>query len=244
MVPEEHDAFGHALADYVAGQGGICVIERDDGFLDPYRPDHYFADFENWGALDQQLIARARGRVLDLGCGPGRHCLYLQERAHEVVGVDNSRLVAQIARERGVRRVEELSATQLGPDLGEFDTILMLGNNLGFLGNEKRAPWLLRKLHARSRSGAVILGTARDCTPTPDTPAAHLAYHARNRRRGRPLGQLRLRYRYHEFRSPWFELWFPTPEELRRLTEGTGWRVGEILPGQAGHYGAVLERVD
>ena len=54
------------------------------------------------------------------------------------------------------------------------------------------------------------------------------------------MGQLRLRFRYHEFCGPWFDLLFPTPSELGKLCQGAGWRVREIIPGFS--YGAVLER--
>ena len=77
-----------------------------------------------------------RGRVLDLGCGAGRLGLHLQSRGHEVVGIDVSPLAVEIARQRGLAdaRLGTLDGTLRAGE--RFDTILLLGNNLGLLAGE------------------------------------------------------------------------------------------------------------
>ena len=66
-------------------------------------------------------------RVLDVGCGPGRHARALGERGIEVLGVDISERFVQIAREDappGVR-FERMDARELPFD-GEFDAAISL----------------------------------------------------------------------------------------------------------------------
>jgi 2-polyprenyl-3-methyl-5-hydroxy-6-metoxy-1,4-benzoquinol methylase len=38
-----------------------------------------------------------KGRVLDVGCGAGRHSLYLQEKGFDVLGTDISPLASESA---------------------------------------------------------------------------------------------------------------------------------------------------
>ena len=99
----------------------------------------------------------ARGRVLDVGCGAGRVALYLQERGHEVVGIDLSPLTVDVARRRGVKNARELAVTQVSRKIGRFDTIVMFGNNFGLMGGKRRAPWLLRRFRSITNEDARIL---------------------------------------------------------------------------------------
>ena len=49
------------------------------------------------------------GPVADLGCGPGAHALALARRGYDVVGVDGSRRMVEVARTRAAR--DEVGAT-------------------------------------------------------------------------------------------------------------------------------------
>src|SRR5439155_26878977 len=68
----------------------------------------YEADLPLW----RELAARARGPILDLGCGTGRVALDLAARGHDVTGLDCEPSFVQAmsarARERGVRVRAEL----------------------------------------------------------------------------------------------------------------------------------------
>src|SRR5215469_2807903 len=92
-------------------------------------------------------LARAPGRVLDLGAGAGRASLVLQERGQDVVALDVSPGAIEVCRRRGVHQVylgtvAELAATRPAP----FDSVLMLGNNLGLLGSPQHAREVLAAL--------------------------------------------------------------------------------------------------
>jgi hypothetical protein len=49
----------------------IELIERDDGFLEGMDAVRCFAGPDEWGMLDRQACAEARGRILDVGAGAG-----------------------------------------------------------------------------------------------------------------------------------------------------------------------------
>ena len=135
-----------------------------------------------WPKTERQAIRLARGRVLDVGCGAGRVALHLQDRGHEVVGIDLSPLAVGVSRRRGVQDARELPVTRVGDELGRFDTIVMFGNNFGLMGSRRRAPWLLRRFRSMANEDARIL--AESVNPYKTDNPGHLAYHERNRRRG------------------------------------------------------------
>ncbi len=235
------DAFGHALMDYVHGKGrGFEIIERDDGFIELSGGwTTYLAEYRDWPVHHRRAMQHVRGRVLDIGCGAGRHALYLQRRGFSVVGIDVSPLAIQAAKLRGLRNAKVLSITQLDTRLGKFDTLLMLGANFGLVGNPKRARWLLRRFRTITSAGARII--AESLNPYQTTNAFHLAYHRRNRRRGRMDGQVRLRVRYQKYASPWFDYLFVSHQEMQRILRGTGWSVHQFIRSGGPTYIAVIQ---
>lgn len=82
------------------------------------------------GFLWDALALQAGSRVLDVGCGPGRHALALARRGAEVTGVDISEEFVTLAREaaeaEGLRcRFEVADARAITLD-GEFDAVVCL----------------------------------------------------------------------------------------------------------------------
>ncbi len=242
--PRVGDAFGALLlACWEAGAAPGQVlefIERDDGYLAAADSARYFAGPETWEPPEHWACEQARGRILDIGSGAGRHALHLQSLGREVVALDVSPLAAEVCRRRGVRRVvvgtvAELAATGADP----FDTFLLLGNNLGLLESAARAPQLLTALATLASPDAVILGQGLDPYQT-ETPL-HLAYHRRNRALGRLPGQVRMRVRHQDLATPWFDYLFTSVDELRALLAGSGWRL-EHYEEAGAHYIGLLRR--
>lgn len=51
------------------------IVERDDGLIRANDAARHFGAREEWPALEQRAWAQATGRVLDVGCGGGRHAV-------------------------------------------------------------------------------------------------------------------------------------------------------------------------
>jgi SAM-dependent methyltransferase len=241
-LTDAQDAFGHLLLGYLDGENGLELVERDDGFIGPAgSARRYFALPQEWPAYERAALDFARGRVLDIGCGAGRHALYLQERGLEVVGLDVSPLAIAVCARRGLRQTRVLDIAQIDANAGTWDTLLLLGANLGLLGGADGAHALLARLHRASGAGARIIAESRD--PASIEGAVHAAYRAANRRSGRLPGQLRLRIRYKQYATPWFDYLFLAKGELEQLLAGTGWSVARHLDGEASAYIAIIEKV-
>ena len=54
-------------------------------------------------------------------------------------------------------------------------------------------------------------------------------------------GQLRIRIRFREIASPWFDYLFLSRRELEEILEGTGWRLARMIEDD-GPYVAVIEK--
>jgi len=106
------DIFGKALMAFYEGDPTPCNIQRDDGYTRVHDLALYFRVYEDWPDYEKSALEYVRGRVLDIGCGAGRHALYLQEKNFEVVAVDASPLAVEVARLRGVTDCSRMSALQ------------------------------------------------------------------------------------------------------------------------------------
>jgi SAM-dependent methyltransferase len=242
MLSPKTDAYGGLVYAHYKGLPSTEIIERDDHWfgVSPGAPA-YFAPFEKWPSVERSAMQLVHGRVLDVGCGAGRVALHLQARGHEVVAVDISPLAVKTCRLRGVRNARVCSVTRIGRRLGEFDTIVMLGNNFGLFGNPRRARWLLRRFHGLTSPKARIVAESRN--PYKGATAEHRQYHQLNRRRGKLPGQLRIRVRYGYARTPWFDYLIVSASEMREIVAGTGWRVAKLIEESNPIYIAVLEKV-
>ncbi|MFO7547372.1 MAG: methyltransferase domain-containing protein [Acidimicrobiia bacterium] len=239
--PRIGDAFGLALLDYLehGRDGRDHFVERDDGLLEAGVTGVYFDDESVWSVAEAVVGELAGGRVLDVGCGAGRHSLSLQATGREVVALDVSPGAIEVCRRRGVAEtftgtVFDLAATDPPP----FDTILLCGNNFGLLENPEHSGRFLRVLADLADPVAQVIGTCLDPFATDDP--LHLAYHELNRRRARLPGQLRLRSRWGDLATPWFDYLFLPVHELERLAAAAGWSLVEHRGERP--YLAVLSR--
>ena len=234
------DAFGLGLLEYMEKGTSSEIIEREDGVMFYAYNGEYFTPYKKWPYYEKQAIKYAAGRVLDIGCGAGRHAVYLQQKGMDVVGIDNSPLAAEISRKRGVRKVKKMDIEKITPKLGRFGTILMLGNNFGLFQNKKRMKKILGVLYKMTADDAVIIAETMDPHRLPGSGQGE--YVKRNVESGRPAGFVRMRILIREVIGPWFDYLYVSKKEMVEMLEGTPWRVkrffGCIMPS----YTAVIEK--
>ena len=85
-------------------------------------------------AADVEVVHRARGPVLDVGCGPGRHVLALARDGKIALGIDLTRAAVELARSRGAS-VLHRSVFARVPGSGRWQTALLLDGNIGIGGD-------------------------------------------------------------------------------------------------------------
>jgi len=145
------------------------------------------------------------------------------------MGIDISPLAIRTSRLRGLKNARVCSVADLSRKLGTFDTILMLGNNFGLFGSPSRAKRLLKRFDGMTDVNARIIAKCID--PYSTALPQHLAYHRLNRSRGRMSGQLRIRIRYKNYASPWFDYLFVSVKEMNGILSNTGWKIRQVFFG-------------
>ncbi len=156
---EHHEPLGRALLDHLEGRPDrVIEVSRSDGVSYTIDRREFFSVEGPLQALDTRALGEARGRVLDIGAGAGRHTLALEKLGLEVVAIDVSPLCVDIMRRRGVGDARRVDAFELRrEDQGVFDTVLLLMQSAGIAGSVFGFERLLISLRPLLRPGAQIL---------------------------------------------------------------------------------------
>jgi hypothetical protein len=116
----------------------------------------------------------------------------------------------------------------------------MYGNNFGLFGSYQKAKRLLKRFHRlTSPSGRLIVESLNPhLTKLPE----HIAYQKAIKKRGRMPGQIRLRFRYKAMKTPWYDYLLVSPDEMRDILNGTGWKIVKLFDPGKFTYTAVIEK--
>ena len=134
LLPFAGDPMGAAIYDFHKYGKADTLVVRSSMFDDDEIPvADLFRGFAEMPAIERAALQLAHGRTLDVGAGAGCHSLALQQMGKEAVAIDISPLSVMVMKERGIdaRQVDFFD-----PDFNErFDSILMLMNGTGIMGN-------------------------------------------------------------------------------------------------------------
>jgi SAM-dependent methyltransferase len=245
-LASHEDAYGNNIADTYYGKGGgYDIIEREDGhFTLNGDSDAYTETFDFWSPIQKEASRHIVGKVLDIGCGGGKHSIHFQQQGLDITGMDNSPLALKICMERGLNNALLCDVLHLDEKvINDLETIFMWGNNFGVLQNAIAAKRFFRNCLKMCNKNAKILIETLD----PDGKAFFMEddrlYIEENRLNGRLGGQIRVRVRYRHFVTPWKDYLFATKAELNEILEDTGWKMTTCYDDAAiDQYIAVIER--
>ncbi|CAM5559170.1 class I SAM-dependent methyltransferase [Streptomyces avidinii] len=141
-------------ADALRSGRGPLYLRRSDGWLLPL-------DVERWCAepdeADEGVLARCRGPVLDIGCGPGRLVATLAARGHRALGVDvTPEAVARTTQAGGSALCR--SVFDPLPGEGRWGTVLLIDGNIGIGGDP--AALLRRSARLAAPGGSLLVEVA------------------------------------------------------------------------------------
>jgi len=236
------DIFGIMYLDfYHKRHQNYYTIRRDDGFVDTNnKVEVYFQDYVNWADIDKIMLISAKGRILDIGAGAGRHSMYFQKKGNDVYAFDSSPLAIKVMRLRGIKNVflgNINKIEEMGFKNYFFDTVLMMFNNFGLAGSVSGTRQLLKKLYRiTSKDGKII---SVGINPYITDNENHINYNRNLLERGRP-SSIKLQIIYKNIIGPWYKLLMVSPEEMKSLIKRTGWKIYQVENFNSATYGVVL----
>lgn len=230
--PVVGDAWGQMLRytsiQISAGWTGPLTeaYELADGSLLVDDARRYFSSYDEWPDCEVWGVQEAQGKVLDIGAGAGKHSMHLQRGGFHVTAIDSSPGAVQLMRERGVQDARSFNVFSDDPSTAgldtRFDTLLLLGNNLGLLGTLERAASGLRELAELAAPSALLVGELGQPIQIPHEQAPRSTQ-----------GEL-LRLRFMSVSTPWFWFLLSDPDEfLEHVELGDVWTLDGVRHGEA-----------
>jgi SAM-dependent methyltransferase len=230
FVKEMNDCFGSALLDYFHGRfSPPLLLHNTYGPPDELPLDGYFYKPEELPEFDVFALSCCKGRVLDIGAAAGRHALALAGDGMEVVAMDISGKCCEVMVERGV--LEVIQGDIFDFNGGNFDTVLMLMNGIGLVGDLSGYLSILEKLKNVVNPGGRIIFDSSDISYLDrDQPVENDAYY----------GVIDFSYEYHSIRGPWFQWLYIDPLRACRLAREAGWHPEIIYEDETDTYLVML----
>lgn len=130
----KNDPIGTALQDFMQGIADTDIVVESNITEDDIIPiDYLFRNKEAMPQMELEALQACKGKILDIGAGAGNHSLILQEEGADVTALDISEGAVAVMRARGVKQVLHANFFELKDT--PFDTLLMLMNGIGIVGD-------------------------------------------------------------------------------------------------------------
>lgn len=146
MRPDALEPYERALLE----RSAVSLV-TDDGCLVALDIGRYLAGAD---AVDQTVLDRCVGPVLDVGCGPGRIVTALAEQGIPALGVDIAEVAVALTLRRGAPALSRDVFDRV-PGEGRWPTVLVLDGNIGIGGDV--AALLVRLAALLGPSGALLV---------------------------------------------------------------------------------------
>ena len=156
-----YDLFGQAIHDYQTNNSPEDLLtETSISEADEMSVAYLFRSFEQMPHVEQIALERAKGKILDVGCGAGSHSLYLQNKGLDVTAIDISANAINACQLRGLKNTRMQNVLALQNET--FDTILLLMNGTGIFGTLAALPAYLQHLKSLLNPNGQILLDSSD----------------------------------------------------------------------------------
>jgi SAM-dependent methyltransferase len=226
--PSDLEPYGQALLAYWQGnESAVLIQEYRTGQKKPLPVSVFFRMPDEY-LPTENVFGYCRGRILDVGAGTGVHALELEKQGYDVTAIDICSQAAKIMQARGIKDVRQQDFLQFGGET--YDTILMLGQNIGICETLAGIERLLKRCQMLLRYGGQLLVNSVYESGFPDVSDS----------KGYP-GELELRLCYESNVGPWMRWLHVDFDTLKSHAMKYGWSTEKLIDTEEGAFLARLK---
>lgn len=155
------DPMGAAIYDFHKnGTADVLRVFSSQFEEDEIPVADLFREYDDMPELERIALDEASGEILDVGAGSGCHSVALMKMGKSAVAIDISPLSVEVMKERGV---DALQVNLYDESFDrKFDTVLMLMNGTGIIGNIDNMPVFFERMKQLLKPGGSILIDSSD----------------------------------------------------------------------------------
>ena len=155
------DPMGAAIYDFHKnGTADVLRVFSSQFEEDEIPVADLFREYDDMPMLERIALDEASGEILDVGAGSGCHSVALMKMGKSAVAIDISPLSVEVMKERGV---DALQVNLYDESFDrKFDTVLMLMNGTGIIGNLDNMPVFFERMKQLLKPGGSILIDSSD----------------------------------------------------------------------------------
>lgn len=224
-IPEDKDAFGKAIIDYLKKGWADNIIVHSSLFdPDVLDVDYLFRTYSAMPELEQKALDLCKGKVLDAGAGAGPHSLYLKNKGLDVYPIDTSALAVKGMKMQGLENAQ--TCNFFGYEGTGFDTVLMMMNGIGIAQSLNNLDFFFSKLKKILKpTGQLILDSSDLRYLYEDDPDACSCKY---------FGEIDFKMQYHTTETDIFHWLYVDFDTLKEYAGDNGFKVEKIADGS--HY--------
>jgi SAM-dependent methyltransferase len=208
------DIYGEALSDYSESNDHSLLMHTSYGETEEMPVWYLFREYDDMPELEKMALAVCEGKTLDVGAGTGVHALLLQQMSKEVMAIDTSEIAVEIMNKSGVKSTKCTNFFDLKDQT--YDTILMMMNGIGFIGQLQYFKKFLAKANSLLNPGGQILFDSSDIT---------YLYENSEKPKDKYFGEISFQYEYKGQKGEWFDWVYIDKDQLTELADQAGWFV-------------------
>ncbi len=155
------DIIGTAASEYYrTKKPSYIIVHSDISIADYIYVPYLFRKYQFLPDIEKFALRNCEGRVLDIGAGAGCHSVILQDKNFDVTSIDISQLCVDVMRKRGLKSVHCTNILNFNNE--KFDTLLMMMNGIGVVGNFDGLNTFLIHAHSLLKPNGQIIFDSSD----------------------------------------------------------------------------------
>ncbi|MEZ4688257.1 MAG: class I SAM-dependent methyltransferase [Bacteroidia bacterium] len=229
------DPMGEALRAWMDGRRDAKIIVNNSVQEDEeLEASWLFRDPAEAVGVERVLLQHCKGKVLDIGAGAGIHSMYLQKRGMDVTAIDVSSESVAIMKEIGVRNA--FCADVFDWDQGPYDTLLMMMNGIGIVGDLEGLKRFFEKAKSLLAPGGAVLLESTDILYAYENEDESLTIPGNHY-----YGEIEYQMSFDGKAGAAFPWLFVDPATLSLMADKAGWACNVMFEGETYNYAARMK---